>query len=121
MRRYSIEPKTRKYVKGYGFLSFAGKYKKQLLDTGPDSLKTPSKKVVHKANEFIGNKIADALTKSNEDEIVKPDENSRNAENPRNKRWNIKQIEKSIIKMEHYKISKLLNDSICNKKMGGSK
>ena len=26
--RYSIEPRTRKYVKGYGFLSFARKYKK---------------------------------------------------------------------------------------------
>ena len=48
MRRYSIEPRTRKYVKGYGFLSFAkifyNKYKKQLLDAGPDSLKTASKK-----------------------------------------------------------------------------
>ena len=29
MWRYSIEPKTRKYVKGYGFLSFARKYEKQ--------------------------------------------------------------------------------------------
>ena len=26
MRRYSIEPRTRKYVKGYGFLSFARKF-----------------------------------------------------------------------------------------------
>ena len=31
MQRYSIEPKTRKYVKGYGFLSFSRKCKKQLL------------------------------------------------------------------------------------------
>ena len=38
-------------------------YKKQLLDTGLDA----SKKVVHKAGEFIGNKIADAVTKSNND------------------------------------------------------
>ena len=30
MMRYSIEPRTRKYVKGCGFLSFARKYKKQL-------------------------------------------------------------------------------------------
>ena len=44
MARYSIEPKTGKYVKGYGFLSFARKYKKQWLDTGVDSLKTASKK-----------------------------------------------------------------------------
>ena len=26
MKRYSIEPRTRKYVKGYGFLSFGRKY-----------------------------------------------------------------------------------------------
>ena len=58
---YSIEPRTRKYVKGYGFLSFACKYKKQLLDKG----------LVHKASEFIGNKIADAVTKSNNDNIKK--------------------------------------------------
>ena len=46
MTRYSIEPKTREYVKGYGFLSFTrkfyNKYKKQLLDTGLDTLKTAS-------------------------------------------------------------------------------
>ena len=44
MRRYSIEPRTRKYVKEHGFLSFERKYKKQVLDTGLDSLKTASKK-----------------------------------------------------------------------------
>ena len=43
------------------------KYKKQLLDTGLDS----SKKVVHKAGEFIGNKIADAVTNSSDGNIVK--------------------------------------------------
>ena len=37
------------------FLSFARKYKKQLLDTGLDSLKTASKKVVHKSSEFLRN------------------------------------------------------------------
>ena len=35
--RYSTEPKYRKYVKGYGFLSFArkfgDKYGKKLMDT----------------------------------------------------------------------------------------
>ena len=44
MWRYSIEPRTRKYVKRHGFLSFARTHKKQLLDTGLDSLKTTSKK-----------------------------------------------------------------------------
>ena len=70
MRRYSIESRAKKYVKGYRFLSFARKYKK-LLDTGLDSLKTNSKRVVYKVSEFLRNKIADAVTKSNDDKIVK--------------------------------------------------
>ena len=59
MTRYSIEPKT-KYVK-----AFTRKYKKQILDKGLD----PSKKVVHKAGELIGNKIADTVIKPNDDNI----------------------------------------------------
>ena len=51
----------------YGFSSFARKYQKQLLDKGLDA----SKKVVHKAGEYLGNKIADAVTKSNDDNIAK--------------------------------------------------
>ena len=39
MRRCSIDPRIIKYVKGYGFLSFARKYKKQLLDPGIDAVK----------------------------------------------------------------------------------
>ena len=77
MQQYSIESRTRKYVKGYGFLSFARNYKK-LLDTGLDAAKTASKKVVHKVGEFLGNKIADTVTKTNDDKIVKPDRNARN-------------------------------------------
>ena len=82
MQQYSTDPRARKYVKGYGFLSFVRKYKiiKQLLDTGLDSLKTGSKKVVHKAGELSGNKFADTVTKSEDDIIVKPDENPRNVE-----------------------------------------
>ena len=38
--------------------------KKQLLDTGLNA----SKIVVHKASEFLGNKIVVAITKSNDDE-----------------------------------------------------
>ena len=67
MTQYFTEPRTRKYVKGYGFLSFARKYEKQLLDIGLDA----SKKVVHKAGEFLGNKIADVATKSNDVKIEK--------------------------------------------------
>ena len=82
MMRYSIEPKARKYIKGYAFLSFArilsNKYGKHLLDaatkTGLGALETASKKVAYKVaegpGESIGNKIADKIAKS--------DENSRN-------------------------------------------
>ena len=56
------------------------KYKKQLLDTGLDAVKAAFEKVVHKAGEFIGNKVADAVTKSNDDKNVKPDKNPRNVE-----------------------------------------
>ena len=40
------------------------------MDTGQDSLKIASKKVVHKASEFLGNKFADTI-KSNSNKIVK--------------------------------------------------
>ena len=88
MTRCSIEPRTQKYVKGYGLLSFAknlcNKYGKQLLDnaikTGLNALKAASKKVVHKVakvtDEFIGNKIADKILKHKS----LPVENSRNVE-----------------------------------------
>ena len=70
---YSTEPKFRKYVKGYGFLSFAktfkDKYGKKLLDaatkTGIYAAKTAFKRVVQKTAEatadLIGNKIADKI------------------------------------------------------------
>ena len=63
MRRYSVEPRTKKCIKGYGFLSFERKHKKQLLDTGLNVVKTASKNVVvHKAGQFLENKSADAVT-----------------------------------------------------------
>ena len=71
MLPYSIEPRTGKYVKGYEFLSFVRKHKKQLLNKGLDAVKTAFKKVVHKAGEFLRNKIAEAVTKSNHDKIKK--------------------------------------------------
>ena len=87
--RYSIEPKDRLYVKGYGFLSFAknmsrhlsNKYSKNFLDSvkkfTTDAIKTSSKRAIQKTAEatgdLIGNKIADEITsvfkksKNNED------------------------------------------------------
>ena len=87
--RYSAEPNYRKYVKGYGFLSFARKsghkYGKKLIGTaaktGIFAAKTVSKRVVQKMAEatgdLIGHKIADKITS-----IGKPKEkNKRNRRN----------------------------------------
>ena len=76
--RYSIEPRDRIYVKGYGFLSFAksmgthlsNKYSQKLIDTAKksttDAIKTASKRAIQKTAEaigdLIGNKIADKIT-----------------------------------------------------------
>ena len=76
--RYSIEPRDRIYVKGYGFSSFAknigkslsNKYGQKLLDNGnkstTDAIKTASKKAIQNTAEatddLICNKIADKIT-----------------------------------------------------------
>ena len=79
--RYSIEPKDRIYVKGYGFLPFAknigknlsNKYRQKLLDTAKNSttdpIKTASKrfqKAAEASGDLIRNKIADKITHSAE-------------------------------------------------------
>ena len=72
--RYLAGPRFRKYLKGYGFLSFArkfgDKYGKKLIDNATKTVmgpaKTASKKVVQKTAEapgdLIGNKIPDKIT-----------------------------------------------------------
>ena len=76
--RYSIEPRDRVCVKGFGFLSFAksigknlsNKCGQKLLDSAKkfttDAIKTASKKVIQKTakatGNLIGNKIADKIT-----------------------------------------------------------
>ena len=76
--RYSIEPRDRIYVKGYGFLSFAknmgkslsDKYGQKLLDSAKksstDAIKTASKRAIQKTAEktsdLIANKIANKIT-----------------------------------------------------------
>ena len=75
--RYSIEPRERRYIKGYGFLSFAKnigknitkKYGQKLVDTAKkyttDAIKTASKRAIQKTAEvtenLVGNKIADKI------------------------------------------------------------
>ena len=72
--RYSIEPRERRYVKGYGFMSFArrfsDKYSKSLMDKGIDVsktfAKTAGKKILKETakatGDLIRNKIADKIT-----------------------------------------------------------
>ena len=81
--RHSLEPEYRKYIKGYGFLSFAqnfgdkygksiinSKNVKKLMDgatkTSKDFAKIAGEKIIHKSPEATGdlvaNKIADKIT-----------------------------------------------------------
>ena len=76
--RYSIEPRDRVYVKGYGFLWFAknmgkslsNKSGQKLLNSAKvsttDAIKTASKRAIQKTavatDDLIVNKIADKIT-----------------------------------------------------------
>ena len=63
--KYTMEPRFRKYVKGYGFLWFAKnvdkKYGKKIMDTatktGIDAAKTLSKRVFQTTAEATGDLI----------------------------------------------------------------
>ena len=81
--RYSIEPRERRYVKGYGFMSFArnfsDKYSKSLMDVSKTFAKTTGKKILKETakatGDLISNKIADKITakplkKSQSDEVI---------------------------------------------------
>ena len=101
--RYSIEPKEGRYVKRYGFLSFAknfgnkygkklmntaikigtnfnSKYGKKLTDTaiktGKDFATTAGKKIVHKSAEATGDLIGNKIA----DEITNASKKSHNEE-----------------------------------------
>ena len=79
---YSIQPRERRYVKGYGFMSFArnfsDKYSKYLMDVSKTFAKTAGKKIPKETakatGDLIGNKIADKITakpsKKSHDEVI---------------------------------------------------
>ena len=77
--RHSLEPKHRRYVKRYGFLSFANKYGKKMMNAGIKAgkkiaeskntrnfAKIAGKKIIGKTAEatgdLVGSKIADKIT-----------------------------------------------------------
>ena len=80
--RYSIEPKERRFVKGYGFMSFArnfsDKYSQSLMDKGVDVsktfAKTAGKKILKETakatGDLIGNKIADKITSASKNHMM---------------------------------------------------
>ena len=100
---YSIEPRDRIYVKGYGFLSFAknmgthlsNKYSQKLLDTAKksttDAIKTASKRAIQKTAEatgdLIGNQIADKITSVSKSSASSQNEDANNETKVPKKRY----------------------------------
>ena len=90
--RYSIEPRDRIHVKGYGFLSFpknidknlSNKNGQNLLDSAKksttDDIKTASETAIQKTAEatgdLIGNKIADKITSVSKKSSVEHSKNN---------------------------------------------
>ena len=73
MTHYSIQPRDRIFVKGYGFLSFVrnmgrnlvNKYSQKLLDHAIDVFELSQKdqfKTAEATSDLIGNKIVDKIT-----------------------------------------------------------
>ena len=96
--RYSIQPRERRYVKGYGFLSFVksmgtqatkvaknsnNKYGQKLVDTAKkpatDALKIAGKRAIQKTAEasgdLVGNFIADNITSISKKTASEPHSN----------------------------------------------
>ena len=94
--RYSIEPRDRIQVKGYGFLSFAtnidknlsNKNGQNLLDSAKkstkDDIKTASETAIQKTakatGDLIGNKIADKISVSKKSSVEYSKNNDANSE-----------------------------------------
>ena len=122
MTRYSVQPRHRISVKGYGFLSFSksmgkligknisknlsGKYRQKLLHhaktSDTNAHKLPSKKVVHKIAEGTGdltdNKFDNKITKvpenvpQNKSEIVKSEAKIPKEIHPQKNDWKLLMI-----------------------------
>ena len=125
--RYSIEPRERRYVKGYGFMSFArnlghkygkklmntaiktgtnfnSKYGKKLTDTaiktGKDFATIAGKKIVHKTAEATGDLIGNKIA----DKITSASKKSHHEEIQSNKVNNEILKERYISPKERQKI-----------------
>ena len=93
--RYSIEPREKRYLKGYGFLSFAknigknisNKYSQNLVDSaknsGKDVIKTASKRAIQKTAEAIGKITSVSKKRSRELQSKELSSNEANNEIPK--------------------------------------
>ena len=132
--RYSIEPRDRIYVKGYGFLSFAknvgkslsNKYGQKLLDSAKKSatgaIKAASKRAIQKTAEatgdLIGNKIADKITSvskkksnnnsNNDDEDLELTTHKKRYTSPEERKQIIKEL-KLVPEKDEYFLKLLMN------------
>ena len=82
-RRYSIFPRERRYVKGYGFLSFARSFGKKAASKigdvavkhGKEAAAKAGKRALTKAAEatgdVVGQKIADKITRAAQPKVTK--------------------------------------------------
>ena len=120
--RYSNDPRKRRYVKGYGFMSFArnfsDKYSKSLIDKGIDIsksfAKTAGKRILKKSAEatgdLIGNKIADKITAK----PIKNDVTNERYISPEERKEIINKLRLANIIIEYQKIANLLDDNKSN-------
>ena len=84
--RYSIDPRERRHVKGYGFLSFArnisshaakvaknmsNKYSKKLVDTAKKSAADAIQKTAEATGDLVDNKIAGKITSASKKSHIK--------------------------------------------------
>ena len=114
--RYTIEPRYRIYVEGYGFLSFAknigknlsNRYSQKLINIAKksttDAMKTASKRAIQKTAEatgdLIGNEIANKITRISKKpfkELYNNDEAEEDLERTTNKRRYISSEERQEI------------------------
>ena len=116
---YSIEPRERRYVKGYGLLSFArnlgthatkvaknlnNKYGQKLADSAKksatDALKIAGKGAIEKTagatGDLVGNKIADKITSYSKKTANKPHSNYASNEIPNEKYISPQERQKSM-------------------------
>ena len=106
--RYSIEPRERRYVKGYGFLSFArdlnNKCGQKLVDSAKksatDTFKIASKRAIQKTAEatgdLVGNTIANKITSISKKPTHEPHPNGINNEIPKERHISPQERQKSI-------------------------